>query len=99
MDENGDPFSLTEYPHVLSITMITLAKYIVGKVEVGARVGAKPIVSAEATIILVDVIIRHDRGNTPKGVPQILGTLMDLCPHFSLKQVDDAWRRTCWKKT
>ena len=61
MDENGKPFSLTEYSHIFSIPMITLANYIVGKVKVGARVVAKPIVSAESTRFLVDVIIRHYR--------------------------------------
>ena len=46
MNENGEHFSLTAYSYVVSITMITIEKYIVGKVKVGARVGEKPIVSA-----------------------------------------------------
>jgi hypothetical protein len=97
MDENGKPFSLTAYSHVVDIPMSTLAKYNVGKVKVGASVGAKSIMSEEATRVLVDAIVRHDCGNTPKGVPQILDMAMDLHPLLSRKQVSDTWRRTCWK--
>ena len=95
MDKNGGPFLLTAYPHVFGIPMSSISKYIVGKVTVGARVGARPIVSAESNRVLADFIIRDYRRNTPKVVAQILDMLMKIIPPLLCKQVSCDWRCTC----
>jgi hypothetical protein len=98
MDEIDKPFSLMAYSNAVGIPMSTLAKNIVGKVMVGVRVISKCIVPEETTRVLINVIISHDRKNTPKGVvPLILDTVMKLCPCLLHKPVADAWRRMCWK--
>jgi len=51
------------------------------------------LVSAEKQQVLVDVIRRSDRGNTPKTFPEIIDTIQDLEP-VSRKQARDAYDRT-----
>jgi len=57
-------------------------------------VGRKPILDDQREAIIVDVLIRKDRANEGASVGEAVDILEQMCPEYSRKQLDLAFRRT-----
>ena len=56
--------------------------------------GRKPILDDQREAIIVDVLIRKDRANEGARVGEAVDILEKMCPEYSRKQLDLAFRRT-----
>ena len=63
------------------------------RTPLGCNVGKKKLMAFEKQQVLVDVIRRADRGNTPKTFAEIIDTMQELEP-ISRKQARDVYDRT-----
>jgi len=57
-------------------------------------VGRKPILDDQREVIIVDVLTRKDRANEGASVVEAFDILEKICPEYSRKQLDQAFRRT-----
>jgi hypothetical protein len=69
------------------------------RIKLGSGVGRKPILDDQREAITVDVLIRKDRANEGASVGEAVDILEKICPEYSLKQLDQAFRRTVWPQT
>jgi hypothetical protein len=97
VDENGGALPLLGFANIVGIPERTFRDYASGKKIIGASVGRKSIFSKETSGTLVDLIVRHDRGNDPKSVPEVIDIGQKLNPELSRKQISNSFRRTVWR--
>ena len=64
------------------------------RIKLGSGVGRKPILDDQREAIIVDVLIRKDRANEGASVGEAVDILEQMCPEYSRKQLDQAFRRT-----
>ena len=62
--------------------------------KVGSGVGRKPILDDQREAIIVDVFFRKDRANEGASVDEAADIFEQMCPEYSRKQLDQAFRRT-----
>ena len=64
------------------------------RIKLGNGVGRKPTIGPEQQAIIVDVLVRKDRGNQGVGVGGALDILEQMCPEKTRLQLDQSLRRT-----
>ena len=96
-EENKD-LSLTQYAMLLGIPLSTLAEYcrsdLSQRKALGVSAGKQPLFNEEQQKFVVDVIVRHDRGNDGLNKRQCIDKLHDMRPDLKRKNVSDAFDRT-----
>jgi hypothetical protein len=83
---------------VHDIPVTTLQTHITPKdskrIKLGSGVSRKPIPDDQREAIIVDVLIPKDRANEGASVGEAVDILEQICPGYSRKQLDQAFRRT-----
>jgi hypothetical protein len=64
------------------------------RIKLGSGVGRKPILDDQQEAIIADVRIRKDRANEGASVGEAADILERMCPEYSRKQLDQAFRHT-----
>ena len=64
------------------------------RIKFGSGVGRKPVLDDQREAVIVDVLIRKDRANEGASVGEAFDILEQMCPEYSRKQLDHAFRRT-----
>jgi len=64
------------------------------RIKLGSGVGRKPVFDDQREAIIVDVLIRKDRANEGASVGVAVDIPEQMCPLYSRKQLDQAFRRT-----
>jgi hypothetical protein len=90
--------SMHLFAEVHDIPFTTLQTHITPndskRIKLGSGVGRKPILDDQREAIIVDVLIRKDRANEGASVGEAVDILEQMCPEYSRKQLDLAFRRT-----
>jgi hypothetical protein len=64
------------------------------RIKLGSGVGRKPVLDDQQEVINIDVLIRKDRANEGASVGEAADILDKICPGYSRKQFDQAFRHT-----
>ena len=64
------------------------------RIKLGSGLSRKPILDDQREEIIIDVLIRKDRANEGASVGEAVDILEQMCPEYSRKQLDQAFRRT-----
>ena len=64
------------------------------RIKLVSGVGRKPILDDQREVIIVDELTRKDRANEGASVVEAFDILEKICPEYSRKQLDQAFRRT-----
>jgi hypothetical protein len=64
------------------------------RIEVGDGPGKKPLISEDIQKVIVDCLIRRDRGNQGLDVTGSLDLLEEVAPQHTRKMLERSWRRT-----
>jgi len=90
--------SMHLFAEVHDIPFTTLQTHITPndskRIKLGSGVGRKPILDDQREAIIVGVLIRKDRANEGASVGEAVDILEQMCPEYSRKQLDLAFRRT-----
>jgi hypothetical protein len=66
------------------------------RIKIGSGVGRNSILDDQREAIIVDVPIRKDRAKEGASVGEAVDILEKICPEYSRKQLDQAFRHTVW---
>ena len=93
-----DRVSMTRFAAQRQIPLTVLQTHVTSndekRIKVGDGPGKKPLISDDIQKVIVDCLVRRDRGNQGLDVTGSLDLLEEVAPHLTRKKLESSWRRT-----